>query len=72
MRAQAVAGIIGSSYADQHQVEGFYSIFLARSPDAGGLAFCVNALQGGATLADVAAVFASGPEFIQRAQATLP
>ena len=42
-RAQAVKDILGSSFADRHQVEGFYSVFLGRPPDPSGLAFWVNA-----------------------------
>ena len=70
-RAQAVEGILTSSFAAQRAVDGLFSIFLGRAPDARSEAFWAAAFVTGTPLTRIAATFASGPEYVGRALATV-
>ena len=70
-RGQAVLGFEHYTLSQQYQVEGLYSVLLARPADPAGLAFYVNAMQGGLSIVDIASFFAISFEFQARAAATV-
>jgi hypothetical protein len=70
-RSQVVGLILNSTEAETRAVDGLSGFFLARAADPSSQAAWVTALQNGASLANVAAVIASSPGFVGRANSTV-
>ena len=73
-RAAVAASFIGSSESSQRAIDGDYNDFLGRVGDTAGVNSWVAQVQNGSmTLAEVAALFAGSPEYVNRAsQETAP
>jgi hypothetical protein len=63
-QAAVVQGIVESTAALDLIIDAYYLKYLGRTADAGGQAYWVGLLQGGASLESIQAGFISSPEFI--------
>ncbi len=71
-RASMVNFFIHSPEAGIRAAQGFYAEFWATPIDAGGETAVVDALASGLTMADVASLFAVAPQFVSRAEMSVP